>query len=168
MSTLFQKAVPVVVNVDNKALPTSLFFVGGEITKVGTVIGVQEVWTDKPVTEKVALNSNFLSGQVKLNFHHLARDSNPSDEKEFQKLEFTHLSQALEISANLIKEGKVERRKDRIDPEVYIMYTKDANLMFYNGLHGWQFYYQPKEKHFKTFNLSMYEIGKHCTVISLA
>jgi hypothetical protein len=170
MVQLFQKPVSFVITIDNKANPTSQFFVGGERTKVSTANGPQEIFTDKPVTQNFAVNSNFLSGEVKLKFQHLGRDAATSDEKEFQGLSFEHTGQMLEVAANLIREGKVKVKEDGIAPETYLMYSKEASLMFFNGGHScWEFYHSPKFKKSKRGGgRYMYSIGKHCTVISMA
>lgn len=171
MSVLFQAPVSVVVTIDNKKFPTSSTFAVGHATKVLTPTGVQEVWTNADVTKNVALNSNFLSGEVELRFHQLARYASPSDQEEIQKLAVPHLSQALEIGSALIREGKVVAKQDGMPPKVYVMYAKDSSLMFYHGMSGWEVYWQPAKKRLGSlydFEISMYDIGKQCTVISVA
>ena len=171
MSALFQAPVSVIVTIENEKFPTSSTFAGGQATEVSTPKGIQRIWTSTNVTKNVALNSNFLSGEVELNFNQLARDASDSDKVEFQNAALPHLSQALEIASALVRQGKVEVKKDGMPPKVYMMYAKDAHLMFFHGLWAWEVYWSPAKKHLGSsshLEISMYEIGKQCTVISIA
>ncbi len=172
MSTLFNPTASLTVNIDNDKHPTSQFFLSDQYAKVIKTYGNQNelIWTDPAVTKNIAVNSKFLSGEVKLNFYPLSRDGKISDENEFQKHAFVRPAEILEIVSSLIRQGLVEKRKEGIQSRSYVLYTENGHVFFNNSVFSWNIYFRNNIYLLgKTqFPVSMYEIGEHCTVISLA
>ncbi len=170
MSSLFKDPMSVTVNIDNNKYPTSHFFISDKYVEVQKSCGNKElIWTDAPVTKNIAVNSKFLSGEVKLNLHPLTRDGYISDEAEFQKHAFLRPAEILEIIASLIRQGLVEKKKEGMPSICYVLYTKNAHVFFYNTVLSWNIYFSNKIDFLGKTQcpVSMYEIGTHCTVISL-
>lgn len=169
MGKLFKEKQVVMVNVDNKANPTSNFFAPDGYKTVVIQSGTHAIWTVRRIPEKINLNSKFLYGEISLDFQRLTRDANTTDVPVFQNLAFKHPGQMLEVAATLIREEKVAKKIDGWMPEVYVMFSEEMSVFFFNNMFGWNFYFNPREEvALSGHKSSMYDIGGQCTVVSLS